>query len=42
MPQHRRKIPFSNKKKKDQIMAKRQSRSELLTNPIPFQTGKKL
>uniref|UniRef100_T1H5C8 Uncharacterized protein n=1 Tax=Megaselia scalaris TaxID=36166 RepID=T1H5C8_MEGSC len=27
MPQHRRKIPFSNKKKKDQLLAKRQSRT---------------
>lgn len=29
MPQHRRRVPFSNKKKKDQILAKRQSRSKL-------------
>lgn len=28
MPQHRRRVPFSNKKKKDQILAKRQSRSK--------------
>lgn len=40
MPQHRRRVPFSNKKKKDQILAKRQSRSKFYPR-IPFDLVKK-